>query len=90
MRRLSLNQNIAEFVLYSLIFDGRLSAFYMEVIRLIWYLKIKKMMGFLAIGFCWAHKTVEWKKKVIKPLKTKAHGRLEKNILSLWSGVSCR
>ena len=36
-------------------------------------------MAVLAIGFCWAHKTGEWKHQVVKPLKIKKHGRLEKS-----------
>jgi len=54
--------------------------FHMEETRLVRYFRIKKMMALLAIGFCWAHKTGEWKQKAIKPLKTKTHGRLEKSI----------
>ncbi len=54
--------------------------FHMEDTRLTHYFRIKKVMALLAIGFCWAHKTGDWKKKAIKPLKTKTHGRLEKSI----------
>ncbi|PWQ95046.1 hypothetical protein DKW60_15890 [Leucothrix pacifica] len=38
------------------------------------------MVALLVIGFCWAHKTGEWKHKMIKPLRVKNHGRLEKNL----------
>ncbi len=54
--------------------------FHMEETRLVRYFRIKKMMALLAIGFCWAHKTGEWKQKAVKPLKIKTHGRLEKSI----------
>ncbi|MCK5354418.1 MAG: IS4 family transposase [Methyloprofundus sp.] len=54
--------------------------FHMEETRLTRYFRIKKVMALLAIGFCWAHKTGEWKQKAIKPLKFKTHGRLEKSI----------
>ncbi|PWQ92287.1 hypothetical protein DKW60_21715 [Leucothrix pacifica] len=52
----------------------------MEVTRLTHYFRIKKMVALLVIGFCWAHKTGEWKHKMIKPLRVKNHGRLEKNL----------
>jgi len=52
----------------------------MEVTRLTHYFRIKKMMALLVIGFCWAHKTGEWKHKMIHPLRVKNHGRLEKNL----------
>ena len=54
--------------------------FNMEVTRLTHYFRIKKMVALLVIGFCWAHKTGEWKHKMIKPLRVKNHGRLEKNL----------
>ena len=38
------------------------------------------MVALLVIGFCWEHKTGEWKHKMIKPLCVKNHGRLEKNL----------
>lgn len=54
--------------------------FHMEETRLTHYFRIKKVMALLVIAFCWAHKTGEWKHKVIKPLKTKTHGRLEQSL----------
>lgn len=53
--------------------------FNMESTRLTHYFRIKKMMALLALGFCWAHKTGEWRAKAVKPLKIKKHGRLEKS-----------
>ncbi|HPE62372.1 MAG TPA: hypothetical protein PLB10_18745 [Thiolinea sp.] len=37
-------------------------------------------MALLVVGFCWAHKTGEWKHKVVKPLKIKKHGRPEQSL----------
>jgi len=37
-------------------------------------------MALLAIAFCWAHKTGEWKHKAIRPLQTKKHGRPEQSL----------
>ena len=54
--------------------------FHLEETRLTHYFRIKKVMALLVIAFCWAHKTGEWKHKVIKPLKTKTHGRLEQSL----------
>lgn len=54
--------------------------FNMEDTRITHYYRIKKMMALLAIAFCWAHKTGEWKAKVVKPLKVKKHGRPEQSL----------
>jgi len=54
--------------------------FHVEDTRLTRYFRIKKMMAVLALTFCWAHKTGEWKHTVIKPLKNKAHGRPAKSL----------
>lgn len=54
--------------------------FNMEDTRITHYYRIKKMMALLALAFCWAHKTGEWKHKVVKPLKVKNHGRPEKSL----------
>jgi hypothetical protein len=54
--------------------------FHLEDTRLTHYFRIKKVMALLAIAFCWAHKTGEWKDRAIKPLKTKTHGRLEQSL----------
>jgi len=54
--------------------------FDMERTRLTRYHRIKKMVALLAIGFCWAHKTGEWKHRVIKPLRVKSHGRLANSL----------
>jgi len=37
--------------------------------------RIKKLLVLLAIAFCWAHKTGEWRHEV-EPIKIKKHGRL--------------
>lgn len=54
--------------------------FHLEETRLTHYFRIKKVMALLAIAFCWAHKTGEWKHKAIRPLKTKKHGRPEQSL----------
>lgn len=54
--------------------------FHWEETRLTRYFRIKKVMALLAMAFCWAHKTGEWKHKAIKPLKTKKHGRPEQSL----------
>ena len=42
--------------------------------------KIKKLIVLLAIGFCWAHKTGEWRCANEGQIKLKKHGRKEKSI----------
>jgi transposase len=42
--------------------------------------KIKKLIVLLAVAFCWAHKTGEWRCKNEQQIKLKKHGRLEKSI----------
>lgn len=42
--------------------------------------KIKKMMALLAIAFCWAHKTGEWRNAEQKAIPLKAHHRLAVSI----------
>lgn len=37
--------------------------------------RIKKMVALLAIAFCWAHKTGEWRNKEVEAIKLKKHGR---------------
>lgn len=54
--------------------------FHWEDTRMTRYFRIKKVMALLAIGFCWAHKTGEWKHKVIKPLALKKQGRPEQSL----------
>lgn len=54
--------------------------FHLEDTRLTKYFRIKKVMALLAVGFCWAHKTGEWKQTVVKPLKIKKHGRSEQSL----------
>lgn len=54
--------------------------FHLEETRLVRYFRIKKVMALLAIAFCWAHKTGEWKHKAVKPLKVKKHGRPEQSL----------
>ena len=41
--------------------------------------RIKRVFVLLAISFCWAHKTGEWRNDV-KPIKIKKHGRLSVSI----------
>ena len=42
--------------------------------------KIKKLIVLLAIGFCWAHRTGEWRCENEKQIKLKKHGRKGKSI----------
>ena len=51
-----------------------------EDTRITHYYRMKKIMMLLAIAFCWAHKTGEWKADTVKPLKIKNHGRPEKSL----------
>jgi len=37
--------------------------------------RIKKLLALLAIAFCWAHKTGEWRHEACEPIKVKTHGR---------------
>lgn len=37
--------------------------------------RIKKMIALLAIAFCWAHLTGEWRHQYEKPIRLKKHGR---------------
>lgn len=53
--------------------------FHWEESRLTQRVKVKKMVALLALAFCWAHKTGEWRHEQT-PLKTKTHGRLEKTL----------
>ena len=53
--------------------------FELEQTRLIRYARIKKVIALLAIAFCWAHKTGQWKHQVVKPLRIKSHGRWEQS-----------
>lgn len=43
-------------------------------------IKIKKMIVLLAIAFCWAHKTGEWRSAHEQEIKLKKHGRKAQNI----------
>ena len=43
-------------------------------------IKIKKMIVLLAIAFCWAHKTGEWRCIHEQAIKLKTHGRKAQNI----------
>ena len=52
--------------------------FHMEDTRMTHYFRIKKMMALLALGFCWAHKTGEWRNEQT-PLRPKKHGRYEQS-----------
>lgn len=48
--------------------------FYFEDTHITDYERIKKLFSLLAIAFCWAHKTGEWRNE-IRPIKIKQHGR---------------
>ena len=48
--------------------------FYFEDTHITNHDRIKKLFVLLAIAFCWAHKTGEWRYE-IKPIKIKKHGR---------------
>jgi len=48
--------------------------FNFEQTHLVDAVRIKKMMVLLAIAFCWAHKTGEWRHEQ-QPIKLKKHGR---------------
>lgn len=37
--------------------------------------RIKKMIALLAIAFCWAHRTGEWRHEEVEPILIKKHGR---------------
>lgn len=54
--------------------------FHLEETRLTHYFRIKKVMALLALAFCWAHKTGEWRHQAVKPLAIKAHGRPEQSL----------
>jgi hypothetical protein len=54
--------------------------FHLEETRLTHYFRIKKVMALLALAFCWAHKTGEWKHQAVRPLKIKKHGRKEQSL----------
>lgn len=42
--------------------------------------RIKKMVALLAIAFCWAHKTGEWRHDEVKNIRIKKHGRLAQSL----------
>jgi hypothetical protein len=48
--------------------------FYFEDTHVIDHERIKKLFALLAIAFCWAHKTGEWRHE-FRPIKIKKHGR---------------
>ena len=54
--------------------------FHLEETRLTHYFRIKKVMALVAVAFCWARKTGEWKHQAVRPLKTKNHGRPEQSL----------
>ena len=45
--------------------------FNLEATRITHYFRIKKVVALLAIAFCWAHKTGEWRHDHVKPLMLK-------------------
>jgi hypothetical protein len=53
--------------------------FSLEATRLREAERLKKLIGLLALAFCWAHKTGEWISES-KPLPIKQHGRKAKSI----------
>lgn len=42
--------------------------------------RISMMMAVVTLGFCWAHKTGEWKDRFVNPLNVKSHGRREHSL----------
>ena len=42
--------------------------------------RVKKLTALLAIAFCWAHKTGQWRHREIEPIKIKTHGRPAKSL----------
>jgi len=54
--------------------------FNFEDTRVIKRRRIKKMITLLAIAFCWAHKTGEWRNENVKSIRKKTHGRLAQSI----------
>lgn len=53
--------------------------FRFEETRLVRHDRIKKMIGLLALAFCIAHKTGEWRDQEIKAITIKKHGRPQYN-----------
>ncbi len=53
--------------------------FRFEETRLMRHGRIKKMVGLLALAFCLAHKTGEWRHEEVKAIKIKKHGRPQYN-----------
>lgn len=53
--------------------------FRFEETRLMKHDRIKKMIGLLALAFCIAHKTGEWRHEKIKAIVLKKHGRPQYN-----------
>jgi hypothetical protein len=53
--------------------------FRFEETRLMKHDRIKKMIGLLALAFCIAHKTGEWRHEAIKAIVLKKHGRPQYN-----------
>ena len=53
--------------------------FCFEETRLTEYARVKKMVGVLALAFCIAYKTGEWRHKSIKAIPLKKHGRPQYN-----------
>ena len=54
--------------------------FNMESTRITDYRRIKKVVALLAISYCWAMKTGEWRHDHIKKLRLKSHHRMEKSL----------
>lgn len=42
--------------------------------------RIEKLVGLLALAFVWAHRVGEWLDAVVRPLRFKKHGRLERSL----------
>jgi hypothetical protein len=54
--------------------------FYFEEMHITNRAKIKKLIVLLAIAYCWAHKTGEWRIEQQEPILIKKHGRLAQSI----------
>ena len=54
--------------------------FNFEATRLTEPARVSKMVAILALSYCWAHKTGEWRSEQGDGIKVKKHGRLAKNL----------
>ena len=54
--------------------------FFLETTHVSQPKRIEKLVGLLALAFVWAHRVGEWLDAVIRPLRFKKHGRLERSL----------